>query len=112
MSFLHLGTLLMGFGVGKWAPTSDQPSGIRYDIKHVLTYLTVKADDGSKKTAQVCEHLEELMTTGKDGRLSYYDLSPNVPVVILIVRFHKRGARTLCVPSFMTDLPYPKQVLV
>ena len=37
-----LGTVLMGFGVGKWAPASDQPNGIRYEIKTDLTYLTVR----------------------------------------------------------------------
>ena len=74
-----LGTLLMGFGVGKWASTSAQPHGIRYEIKDDTTYRTVKAEDGSKKTARVCEHLEELKTTGKGGTLSNYGFEPNDP---------------------------------
>lgn len=71
-------TVLFGFGLGKWAgPGEAAPDRyLKFEVASDLVYLTVRADDGSKKTARVCEHLEELRASGKEAKVAYHAVNP------------------------------------
>jgi hypothetical protein len=73
-----LETVLMGFGLGRWT-SGDQAvpdKSIAFKLGDDTTYLTVRGADGSKKTARVCEHLEDLRGAGQEGKLAYHSVTP------------------------------------
>lgn len=74
--------VLMGFGLGRWGearPEAPVPAdALKFECSDDTVYLTVKHNDSSKKTARLCEHLEELKGLGKEGLLAYHKLAPLV----------------------------------
>jgi hypothetical protein len=78
VKLIALETILMGFGLGKWtAGAAAAPEkSIAFKLTNDTAYLTVKGNDGSKKTARVCEHLEDLRLAGQEGKLAYHSVLP------------------------------------
>ena len=67
--------MLMGFGLGKWA-AGDDVSGVKFHLGSDLDFLTIKGEEGSRKTARLCEHLGDIHNLGKEGKLAYHLMAP------------------------------------
>ena len=64
-----------GFGLGKWA-AGDDVSGVKFHLGSDLDFLTIKGEEGSRKTARLCEHLGDIHNLGKEGKLAYHLMAP------------------------------------